>query len=327
MAKLFNENTTALEAVEGIDLKGYEVIVTGGNSGLGVETVRALAKAGARCILCSRDITLGQIVADEIIQSTGNDQVEVENLELDSLDNVNRFVQRFLAKKRPLHILINNAGVMGCPLSFTVDGFETQFGINHLGHFALTVGLLPALKEGAKTLNKKSRVVNVSATLHALSNVDFNDINYVNGREYDALNSYGQSKTCNCLFSLELTKRFSDEGIVSNSLMPGVIMTNLGRHLNKETWIKKGWMDSDGTPRIKFKSAEAGASTTVWAATSNELEGKGGLYLENCAIVKEASSAEEIFSKTLGYLPYIMDEEAANKLWAVSEEYIKKKSP
>ncbi|XP_047140137.1 uncharacterized protein LOC100215504 [Hydra vulgaris] len=327
MSKQFNEHTTALEVVDGVDLKGYEVIVTGGSSGIGVETVRALAKAGARCVLCCRDISKGQIVADEIIASTGNDLVEVENLELDSLDNVNRFVERYLAKNRPLHILVNNAGIMAYPLSYTVNGFESQFGVNHLGHFALTIGLLPALKEGAKALNKNSRVINVSATLHVLSNIDFDDINYLKGRVYDPINAYGQSKTCNCLFSVALTKRYKDSGIVSNSLMPGVIMTNLAKHLSKETWIEKGWMNSDGTPRVKLRSAEAGASTTVWAAVSNELEGKGGLYLENCAIGKELSTAEEVLSNTLGYLSFIMDEDAADKLWVVSEEYIKNKSP
>ena len=327
MSKQFGEHTPALEVVEGIDLKGYEVIVTGGNSGIGVETMRALAKAGARCILCTRDVEKGQKVADELINSTGNYQIEVEQLELDSLDNVDSFVQRYLAKNRPLHILINNAGIMACPKSFTKDGFETQFGVNHLGHFALTVGLMPALKEGARQLKKKSRVINVTSTLHALSKVDFQDINFKNGRDYNDFVSYGQSKTCNCLFSLGLTKPFSNDGIVSYSVMPGAIRTNLGRYMSPEDWVKRGWVDENGKPLITMKSVEAGASTSVWAATAPELEGKSGLYLENCAIGKEESNVEKILLEILGYAPFIMDEEAADKLWDISEEFLKKRSP
>lgn len=327
MSRKFGEHTPALEVIEGIDLKGYEVIVTGGNSGIGVETVRALAKAGARCVLCARDTAKAQLVADDIIKSTGNNQLEVEQLELDSLDNVDKFVQRFIAKNRPLNILVNNAGVMACPKSYTRDGFETQFGTNHLGHFALTLGLLPALKQGAKSLNKKSRVVNLSSTAHAMSNVDFDDINFSKGREYEEFVSYGQSKTCNVLFSLGLTRKYCSEGIVSNAVMPGVIMTNLQRHMNKDDWISKGWMDSDGNIKFPLKSIEAGASTSVWAATALELEDKGGLYLENCMISCEGTGVQEIFAKMFGYMPYIMDEKAAEKLWTISEEYLKKRSP
>ncbi|XP_065643443.1 probable oxidoreductase [Hydra vulgaris] len=326
MCSHFGENTTALEVVEGINLKGYEVIVTGGNSGIGVETIRALAKAGARCVLCTRDLDKGHQVAKEIISSTGNDQIEVEQLELDSLESVDSFVQRFLAKNRPLNILINNAGVMACPKSFTKNGFETQFGVNHLGHFALTIGLLPALKEGAKLMCKKSRVINVSSIAHAYANIDFNDIHFTKGREYEAFVSYGQSKTCNCLFSLALTKRYFDDGIASNSVMPGVIMTNLQRYISTDDLKKKGVIDSNGKPLINLKSVEAGASTSVWAAVSLDLEGKAGLYLENCAISTEESNIEKIRAEILGYAHYIMDNDAADQLWNVSEELIKSKS-
>lgn len=138
--------------------------------------------------------------------------------------------------------------------------------------------------------------------------------------------SYGQSKTCNCLFSLGLTNRYENEGIVSNAVMPGAIMTNLQRHMSKETWISKGWMDADGKMSFPFKSVEAGAATSVWAAISTELEGKGGLYLENCGIGIEGENVKEIFGKFSGYMPYIMDENNANKLWAISEQYVKNKS-
>ncbi|XP_065643450.1 probable oxidoreductase [Hydra vulgaris] len=326
MSSKFGENSTAMEVVEDIRLKGYEVVVTGGNSGIGVETLRALAKAGARCILCTRDLEKGHQVAKELIASTGNDQIEVELLELESLESVDCFVQRFFVKNRPLNILVNNAGVLACPISFTKNGFETQFSVYYLGHYALTIGLLPALKEGAKLMGNKSRVINVSSSAHAFQNVDFNDIHFTKGRKYEATISYGQSKTCNCLFSLALTKRFFNEGIASNSVMPGLIMTNIFRHATKESMIEKGLIDANGRYLRKMKSIEAGASTSVWAAVSPELEGKSGLYLENCSIGKKELDIEKIAADFFGYAPYIMDDEAADKLWKISEELLRKRS-
>lgn len=219
MSKL-GAKSTAMEAIEGIDLKGKEIIVTGASSGIGIETVRALAKAGARIVLAVRDTAKAEPVAKDIRESTNNSNLEIEKLDLDSLASVNEFVKRYLEKKRPLHILINNAGIMACPKAYTVDGFESQFGTNHIGHFALTIGLIPALLEGYKQTGKKSRVVSVSSIAHARSNVDFSDINFKN-RDYDPWVSYGQSKTSNILFSVGLTHFYSDQGIVSNALMPG----------------------------------------------------------------------------------------------------------
>lgn len=209
MSKKFGEKTTAFEVIEGHNLSGKEVIVTGGSSGIGVETVRALAKAGARVVIAARDLKRANEVKDDVIQTTGNNNVEVEELELGSLKSVDKFIERYLAKKRPLHILINNAGVMNTPQGVTEDGFETQFGINHIGHFALTVGLLPALKEA-----KNARVVMVSSLAHVFSNVVFEDINFKN-RQYEGFISYGQSKTANVLMAVELTRRFKAHGITS----------------------------------------------------------------------------------------------------------------
>ena len=183
------------------------------------------------------------------------------------MTSVNAFVNGFLATKPPLNILINNAGVMACPKSLTKDGLETQFGTNHIGHFALTMGLMSALKQGAEQIGTKSRVINVSSSAHALANVDFEDVNFEK-RDYDEFVSYGQSKTANVLFSVGLTKRFVSQGVVSNAVMPGVIMTNLQRHMSKEDWMKRGWADKDGKLFFKTKSVEAGASTSVWAAVS-----------------------------------------------------------
>jgi NAD(P)-dependent dehydrogenase (short-subunit alcohol dehydrogenase family) len=185
MSKNFGERTTAVEVVEGHDLTGKEVIVTGANSGIGVETARALAKAGARVVIAARDLKKANEVKDDIIKTTGNNNVEVEELELGSLKSVDKFVERYLATKKPLHILINNAGIMNTPQGVTEDGFELQFGVNHVGHFALTVGLLPALKAA-----KNSRVVMVSSLAHRYSDVIFDDIHFKK-RPYEGYQSYG----------------------------------------------------------------------------------------------------------------------------------------
>jgi NAD(P)-dependent dehydrogenase (short-subunit alcohol dehydrogenase family) len=320
----FNEETTALEVIKGINLNGYKVIVTGSSSGLGVETVRALAKAGANCVMAVRDVNKGKDIAQEIIKTTTNKNIQIEKLELDSIASVNSFVDRFLATQCPLHILINNAGVMATPKSYTRDGFETQFGVNHLGHFALTLGLLPALKKAAKLTGKYSRVINLSSTGHVMSNVDFDDVNFKH-REYDEFVAYGQSKTANILFSVGLTNRYVHEGIVSNAVQPGAIMTNLQRHMSKEEWVKRGWIDENGKIAWKFRSVEAGAATTVWAASSPYLEGKGGLCLENCDISKREKNVANILRNRFGYMDYAVDEKNCEKLWKLSEELLKNK--
>ena len=220
MSSKFGAKSTAMEVVEGIDLKGKEVIVTGASAGIGIETARALAKAGARVVIGARNLEKAEPVAKDIRESTKNPDVEVEKLDLGSLASVNEFVKRYLEKKRPLHILINNAGVMEASKSYTVDGFETDFGTNHVGHFALTLGLIPALIEGFKQSGKKSRVVNVSSLAHAYSDIVYDDINFKN-REWTIFAAYGQSKTANILFSVALNHFYSDKGIVSNALMPG----------------------------------------------------------------------------------------------------------
>ena len=321
MSKKFGFETRALEVVENVDLTGYEVIITGGASGIGIETVRALAKAGASVIILARDLKKAQEVADNIKESTGNKNIEIDELELGSLESVNAFVKRFLEKKRPLNILINNAGIMACPLSYTKDGFELQFGTNYIGHFALTVGLIPALKKGVEKIGKNSRIINVSSIAHALSDINFDDINYKN-RAYEEFESYGQSKTANILFSVELTKRYSKEGIFSNALMPGGILTNLGRHMNIEILKRHDMVDEDGNfkSKFKFKTVEQGASTTVWAAVAQEFENVGGVYLEDCAIAEVIKTKEENMMK--GCLSYALNSENARKLWEISEKMI-----
>ena len=219
-SKKLGFETTAMEVVEGINLKGKEIIITGASAGIGVETARALAKAGARIVIGARNLEKAEGVAKDIRESTKNPNVEVEKIEMGSIASVNEFVKRYLEKKRPLHILINNAGIMANTKSYTEDGIESSFGTNYVGHFALTIGLIPALIEGYKQSGKKSRVVNVSSIAHAFSDVVFDDINFKN-REWDCFLSYGQSKTANILLSVALNHLYSDNGIVSNALMPG----------------------------------------------------------------------------------------------------------
>ncbi|CAF0821491.1 unnamed protein product [Brachionus calyciflorus] len=323
-SKQFNAKSTAMEVIEGHNLTGYEIIVTGASSGIGVETARALAKAGATVVLAARDMNKLKQVADDLKKTTGNNKIEIEKLELDSLESVNEFVKRYLAKNRPLNILINNAGVMGCPFSHTKDGFELQFGTNHIGHFALTLGLIPALKRGAKSNGRKSRVINLTSLGHVLSDVDLKDPNF-KSRAYDPWAAYGQSKTANVLFSVALTKLYSCQGIYSNAVHPGGIATDLQRHMSHEEKHRLGIIDKDGNYIPGFKTIEQGASTSVWAAVAIELEGKGGMYLENCGYSKLQENNFDAFQTQSGHLSYAIDEKRALELWNLSLELIKNK--
>ena len=274
-ATKFGAETTASEVADGIDLSGKVALVTGGSSGLGQETARVLAERGAHVILTARDVPKGEAVAAAIRASTGNQHVEVEELELGSLKQIRAFAERFLARHPTLHILVNNAGVMACPPAKTADGFELQFGSNHLGHFLMTCLLAPALREAAP-----SRVVSVSSRGHHMSPVVFDDIQFER-RPYDKWLAYGQAKTANVLFAVGLERRLGARGVHANALHPGAIMTELGRHLQPEDMRVPPESRNRG---MKFKSVEAGAATSVFAATAPELEGRGGLYLEDCHV-------------------------------------------
>jgi len=238
---------TASEVVSGHDLSGMNVIVTGGTSGLGAETVRVLAAAGAHVVTAGRSRGAAGLPAP----------AEFEELDLASLESVDAFVRRW---NRPLHLLINNAAVMRTPFGRTADGFELQFGTNHLGHFALTTGLLPALRDAGA-----ARVVVLSSRGHRRSDVDFGDPNYLR-RPYDPWEAYGQSKTANCLFAVGLTLR----AVSANAVAPGAIQTSLMRHMPQEELAARGWLDSAGNrvngPGPEWKTIEQGAATTVWAA-------------------------------------------------------------
>jgi NAD(P)-dependent dehydrogenase (short-subunit alcohol dehydrogenase family) len=300
----FNAESTAAEVVDGIDLTGRRVIVTGGASGIGIETARALASAGAEVTLAVRNVEAGQRTAEDIVATTGNKQVLVAPLDLADQASVASFVATW---DGPLHILVNNAGVMASPLMRTPEGWEMQFATNHLGHFALATGL-----QGALAGAGGARVVSVSSSAHLRSPVVFADIHF-REREYEPWAAYGQSKTANVLFAVEATKRWADDGITVNALMPGGIRTNLQRYVTDEDIARL--RAQSGSTVVAWKTPEQGAATSVLVATSPLLEGIGGRYLEDC---NEAGLSEPGTSR--GVAAYALDPEAAARLWQVSVE-------
>jgi NAD(P)-dependent dehydrogenase (short-subunit alcohol dehydrogenase family) len=311
----FGHDTTTAEVLEGIDLSGKLALVTGGSGGLGAETARALASKGARVVITARNVAKGEEVARGIRESMGNDNVEVEELELGSLASIRAFADRFLARHDASQILVNNAGVMACPFGKTSDGFEMQFGTNHLGHFLMTGLIAPALLRGAP-----ARIVSVSSRGHRMSPVVFEDIHFER-RPYDKWLAYGQSKTANVLLAVELERRLGSRGVHAYAVHPGAIPTDLARHMVREDFELMRKRQPGG--QMRLKSVEAGAATAVYAATAPELEGRGGLYLEDCGVA-EVNDAEDAAS---GVMPYALDPEAAKRLWAVSEEMVGQSLP
>ena len=307
----FGRETTTAEVLSGIDLDGRTAFVTGASGGLGAETARALAEKGASLTLAARDLEKLQGVAESIRSSTGNSNVEIAALDLTSPASVRACAKGWLADHDALQLLVNNAGIMACPLARTAEGYELQFATNHLGHFLLTGLLAPALLAGAP-----ARVVNVSSAGHRLSGVDFDDLHFER-RDYDKWIAYGQSKSANVLFSCELDRRLRDRGVRSFALHPGVIMTELARHLTMED-IQELMSSAPADGGLEFKPVEAGAATSVYAATAPELDGRGGLYLEDCQIGERVDDD----ASSRGFKPHAVDPEAARRLWEVSEELV-----
>ncbi|MGH7022140.1 MAG: oxidoreductase [Caulobacteraceae bacterium] len=313
----FGATSTAREVVAGHDLTGMSAIVTGGATGIGIETARALAEAGARVTLAVRDREAGEAAAADINRAAPNNTAKgaasVGPLDLASLASVRAFARQW--QGAPLHILVNNAGVMACPLSYTADDLEMQIGTNHFGHYLLTVLLAQALELGAREQGRPARVAALSSIGHRRSDVHFDDPNY-RQRPYDKWEAYGQSKTANALFAVGFNARFADRGVTANAVMPGGIMTPLQRHLAREEMIGMGWMDEEGNLAPGFKTPEQGAATSVWAAVGKELEGVGGLYLENCGQAPPFDAARPF----AGVKDYALDPASADRLWALSVE-------
>jgi NAD(P)-dependent dehydrogenase (short-subunit alcohol dehydrogenase family) len=297
----FGFTSTATEVVRGVDLSGKSAIVTGGASGIGIETAHALAAAGAQVTLAVRKPEAAASVAKQLQQSTGNEAIDVRMLDLSDLRSVRSFCTNW---QGPAHLLINNAGIMAVPeMQRTAQGFELQFGTNYLGHFALVQGLRAALAAA-----KGARVVSVSSSGHLFSPVNFDDLNF-DFIPYTPWGGYGQSKTANALLAVAITQKWRVEGILSNTLHPGAIATGLQRHTGG---VK--------TPVDRRKTPEQGAATSVLLAASPLLEGVGGLYFEDCNEAMRVTKRPTDF--TGGYAPYAVDPANAARLWDLSLKLI-----
>jgi NAD(P)-dependent dehydrogenase (short-subunit alcohol dehydrogenase family) len=303
----FGAQSTAAEVIAGIDLTGKRAIVTGGASGIGVETARALAGAGAEVTLAVRNVEAGVRTVRDIAASTGRGEVLVSPLDLADPASVAAFTANW---DGPLHLLVNNAGVMALPdLQLTPAGWEMQLATNHLGHFALALGLHDALAVAGN-----ARIVSLSSRGHLRSPVIFDDLNFT-ARPYDPWLAYGQSKTANVLFAVEATKRWASDGITANAVHPGgITATSLSRHMDPEALA--GVL---GVGTFTDKTVEQGAATSVLVATSPLLEGIGGRYFEDCheALVLDPGALETSRS---GVAAYALDPEAATLLWQVSAD-------
>ncbi len=297
--------TTTDEVLEGVDLGGKIAVVTGASTGLGLETARALASAGAEVVLAGRDSSRIDAAAATILEREPNAQLEQGLLDLTSLESVRAFAEWYANGHDRLHLLVNNAGVMYTPFEHTAEGFEMQFGTNHVGHFLLTCLLVPQL-----LADPPSRVINLSSGGHRGSDIVWDDVNFER-RDYDKFAAYGQSKTANILFSVELDRRLASRGVHAYAVHPGMIATELGRHMSRDDFAQMAERakaaPSGGLP--PRKTVEQGAATSVWAATAPELDGQGGTYLADAEVTDE-------------YAPWARDPESAKRLWALSEEMV-----
>ncbi|MEM6900847.1 MAG: oxidoreductase [Pseudomonadota bacterium] len=308
----FHAKSTAAEVLEGIDLSGKNAVVTGGYSGIGIETVRALAGAGAKVTVPARRVE----AAEEALGDIGGD-IEIASMDLADIPGVRKFADDYSGTDRSLHILINNAGIMACPETRIGPGWESQFGTNHLGHMALTLGLAQALQKA-----EGARVICLSSTAHIRSDVIWDDPHYKT-RVYDKWEAYGSAKSANALFALGIDRKAQQYGVRSFSVHPGGIFTPLQRHLPDEEMVALGWKNADGTvPELvqqMFKTPEQGASTATWAATSPKLEDKGGVYCEDCDIAKLATEESQRWEHAR---EWICDDEKADQLWEMSEKML-----
>lgn len=307
---VFDRTSTTTDVLEGIDLTGKTVLVTGGSTGLGAETGRALAACGADVTLVARSEEKLSNSAKTIEVETGRIP-EVAALELDKPATIRQFAADWLTRHDKLDILINNAGIMATPLARTAEGWESQFATNHLGHFLLTNLLAGPIKAAGS-----ARVINLSSAGHWYSPVDLEDPNYQN-RDYDALQAYGQSKTANIWFTLEIARRWAEQGVTSFAVHPGGIQTELGRNLAPGLAERFEQMVKD-LPDL-WKTIPQGAATSCWAATTSDLNGKTGLYLEDCHISEPGG--EDIAKG--GHVAHAYDAENARKLWDLSNELLK----
>jgi len=321
----YGSDTTTDQVLEGVDLSGKRIVITGTSSGLGLESARALAAKGAAITMLARNVDKNEAAAAQLRTQVPGAELETRLLDLTSLPSIRACAEGIRADHARIDVLINNAGVMCCPYSTTSDGFENHMASNHIGHFLLSILLAPALAGGAA-----SRVVALSSGAHGMSGMDFDDPMFER-REYDPWLAYGQSKTANALFALELDRRLRDRGVSAYSVHPGLIMTELGRHMDAEVMglmqkhIERRAREAgaegpiDTAAAMTFKSVEAGAATQCWAATAPELDGQGGKYLSDCQLATLGEPGET------GVAPHAQDPDAAARLWTLSEKWVGQK--
>ena len=305
----FDAKSEPSEILEGVDLSGKVAMVTGGYSGIGLETSRALKEAGARVIVPARRT---EVAKSELNGVIGDE--DIFELDLANPASVYKFVEGFVESNIPLDILINNAAVMACPQMPTKEGWDLQFAVNHIGHFILTKGLLPSMVKSTE-----ARLVTLSSTGHKLSGIQWEDVHFENS--YDKWKAYGQSKTAASLLAVEVGNRMRDDGIKTYSVHPGGIFTPLQRHLEKEEMIALGWLGEDGElsemAAANFKSPTQGAGTSLWAATSPMLNDVSGVYCENCDVA--ARQEDGPMARYIGVADWAVDTDEASKLWDLTE--------
>lgn len=285
--------------------------------GIGLETARALASIHAHVIITGRDMVKGQQAIEDLRQSTKNNQIELMELHLESLESVRRFAQTYRERNLPLHILICNAGVLPGTKKLTADGFEYNWGVNHLAHFLLVRLLLPVLRR-----SQPARVIVVSSLANRRAGIDFDDWNWEK-RPFNMWFAYAQSKVANILFAKQASELYAKEGIRFYSLHPGTVFTAIQNEISPEDWDKLGWVDkSTGKPIDRIKTVEQGASTSVWAALAPELEDQSGAYCENCAV--SVGVVDPSTPLLYGLAAHSVDMESAKRLWDLSESLVKK---
>jgi NAD(P)-dependent dehydrogenase (short-subunit alcohol dehydrogenase family) len=318
MTATFGATSTTDEVLQGVDLKGKRVLVTGVSAGLGVETARALAAHGAEVVGAARDLAKAErATADVRAQAANGGSLALVQLDLASLKSVRACADSLVADGRPFDVVIANAGVMRTPFGHTADGFETQFGTNHLGHFVLVNRIAALIAPGG-------RLVNVSSSGHRYSDVDLDDPNFAR-TPYDPMVAYGRSKTANILFAVEFDRRHRARGVRATALHPGGIKTELGRHLQPgelEATVERinTELTAEGRPPFQFKTIPQGAATSVWAAFVAPADAVGGRYCENCQVSPVTDGL--ISPVSPGVRPYALDPQRAKALWARSEEMV-----
>ena len=319
MTTPFGATSTTDEVLAGVNLRGKRVLVTGVSAGLGVETARTLAAHGAQVVGAARDLSKAKRATQQVLTDAANGgSLELIELDLASLASVRSCAEALLAQDKRFDLVIANAGVMACPFGHTADGFETQFGTNHLGHFVLVNKIAPLLARGA-------RLVNLASSGHRFANVDLEDPNFQR-TPYSEFVAYGRSKTANILFAVEFDRRHRADGIRATAVHPGGIRTELIRHMDPsiiQTMVDRinATNTARGEPPYTWKSIPQGAATSVWAGVVASADEVGGRYCENCHVAKVVED-KNLSDISEGVRPYALDSDAAKALWALSEKMV-----